>query len=99
MISRTQWMSAVLLFSTAVFGAAAAHAAGYPERPVTLVVGYSPGGGSDILTRIVGKALSEKWGQSVVVENRAGADGSIAANYVAHAAPNGYTLIIVTNSP
>jgi len=98
MTSRIQRVSAALLFSTAVFGATAAHAAGYPERPVTLVVGYSPGGGSDILTRIVGKALSEKWGQPVVVENRAGADGSIGANYVAHATPNGYTLIMVTNS-
>ena len=88
----------MLSFGWLVPGAELVFGQAYPARPVSLLVGYSAGGGSDILTRIVGKALSEKWGQPVVVDNRAGADGSIAANYVAHAAPNGYTLIVVTNS-
>src|SRR5438105_6391727 len=90
-----------LLFMCAIgamSGAAGARAAGYPEKPVRLVVGYSPGGGSDLITRIVGKALSDRWHQPVVVDNRVGADGSIAAAYVANATPDGYTLIMVTNS-
>lgn len=78
----------------AVTGAQAA----YPDRPVHLIVGYAPGGGSDIVTRTVGRALSERWKQPVLVENKPGADGSIAADYVAHAAPDGYTMIMVTNS-
>ena len=73
-------------------------AAGFPERSVTLVVGYAAGGGSDIITRFVGKALAERWGQPVVVDNRTGADGSIAADYLARNPANGYTLIMVTNS-
>lgn len=78
--------------------ASALATAAFPERPVTLLVGYAPGGGSDIITRFVGKALAERWGQTVVVENRTGADGSIAAGVVARSAANGYTLIMVTNS-
>lgn len=98
MSGRGRWISVLLTCATALFGAGAAHAAGYPEKPVRLLVGYSPGGGSDLITRIVGKALSDRWRQPAVVDNRVGADGSIAASYVAHATPDGYTLIMVTNS-
>ena len=86
----------LVCFVTAL--AAAACAAEYPQKPVRLVVGYAPGGGSDLITRIVGKALSDRWHQPVVVDNRVGADGSIAAAYVANATPDGYTLLMVTNS-
>ena len=73
-------------------------AAGYPERPVTLEVAFTPGGPSDVLARIVGKAMGEILGKTFVIENRPGAGGNIAAEYVAHARPDGYTLLMGNNS-
>lgn len=70
----------------------------YPERPIHLVVGFAAGGGADFLARVFAQALTLELGQSVVVENRAGANGSIAADVVAHAEPDGYTLAWITNS-
>jgi tripartite-type tricarboxylate transporter receptor subunit TctC len=67
-------------------------AQGYPNKPVKMVVGFAPGGGTDILARIVGQKLSETWGQPVVIENRPGASATIGANVVAQAPPDGYTL-------
>src|SRR5690606_14513820 len=72
--------------------------AAYPERPIRLVVGMPPGGGADFVARLVASKAQEKLGGKLVVENRAGADGIIAANYVANADPDGYTLAWVTNS-
>jgi tripartite-type tricarboxylate transporter receptor subunit TctC len=73
-------------------------AAGYPNRPVTLIVPFSPGTGIDILARTIGPKLSEKWGQGVVVENRPGASGNIGTDLVAKAPPNGYTLMVTVNT-
>ena len=71
-----------------------AHAQTFPSKPITTVVGFEPGGGTDTTARIVAKTLSEQIGQQVVVENRAGAGGDIAVDYVAKAAPDGYTLVL-----
>jgi tripartite-type tricarboxylate transporter receptor subunit TctC len=75
-----------------------ARAAGWPERPIHLIVPFPAGSSSDIVARIVAQALGQKLGQTVVVENRPGASGEIAAEYVAHAAPDGYTLGLINTS-
>ncbi len=74
------------------------NAANYPSRPVTLVVAFPPGGPSDVLARIVGKKMEQLLGQPFVIENRPGAGGNIAADTVAHANPDGYTLLMGNNS-
>jgi tripartite-type tricarboxylate transporter receptor subunit TctC len=76
----------------------AARAAGWPERPIHLIVPFPAGSSSDIVARIVAHALGERLNQTVVVENRPGASGEIAAEYVAHAAPDGYTLGLINTS-
>jgi len=78
--------------------ATSAYAAGYPERPVMLVVAFPPGGPSDVLARIVGKKMEELLGQPFVIENKPGAGGNIAADFTAHAPPDGYTLLMGNNS-
>ena len=72
--------------------------AAYPERPVHILVGYSAGTTSDVFARIIAQKLSERWGQPVIVENRDGAAGSIAADLVAKSAPDGYTLMLTSNA-
>jgi tripartite-type tricarboxylate transporter receptor subunit TctC len=76
----------------------AAVAADYPTRPVNLVVAFTPGGPSDVLARIIGKKLEQILGQPFIVENRPGAGGNVAAEQVARAAPDGYTLLNGNNS-
>lgn len=71
----------------------------YPVKPVKLVVGFAPGGAVDFLGRLVGDKLRESLGQSMVVENRAGAGGNIATEYVARADPDGYTLLVASFGP
>jgi len=90
---RCFWLFAALL----VLGATAAQAE-YPDKPVRFILGFSPGGGVDIQARIVGDALQKKWGQTIVIESRAGANGSIAADFVSRTAPDGYTLVWVSNA-
>ena len=77
---------------------AKAQQGGYPNRPVTIVVAFPPGGPSDVLSRIVGKRLNEILHQPFIIENRPGAGGNIAAEQVARAAPDGYTLLMGNNS-
>src|SRR6185312_11862320 len=72
--------------------------AAYPDHPVTLVVAFTPGGPSDVLARIVGKKMEEILGTPFVIENKPGAGGNIAGEYVAHARPDGYTLLMGNNS-
>jgi tripartite-type tricarboxylate transporter receptor subunit TctC len=80
------------------FAVVGAGAAEYPMRPVTLIVAFTPGGPSDVLARILGKRLHELFGQPFVIDNRPGAAGNIAAEAVANAAPDGYTLLMGNNS-
>ncbi len=75
-----------------------AHAQDFPAKPIRVLVGYAPGGGADAVARIVAQKLSERLGQSVLVDNRSGAVAMIAAEMVAHATPDGYTLL-VTDTP
>ena len=92
-------MSAALAGLLALAAAmAVAIAADYPERPVTLVVGFPPGGASDILARIITDKLGSLLGQPFIVDNRPGAGGNVAGEVVAHAAPDGYTLLLGNNA-
>jgi len=79
--------------------AAAAGAQNFPSRPVTLTVGFAPGGGTDTAARVIAQKLSENLGQSVVVDNKAGAGGNIAAQHIATAAPDGYTIHLTSVGP
>lgn len=72
----------------------AGHAQSYPSKPVRILVGYAPGGGVDTTARMLGAALGELWGSTVVVENRPGAAGNIATEVTAKAPPDGYTLVL-----
>jgi tripartite-type tricarboxylate transporter receptor subunit TctC len=85
--------SALLLSS-----AATALAQNYPNKPIRIIVPAPPGGTTDALARIIGQKLTESWGQPVVVDNRAGASGIIAAEVTAKAAPDGYTLLLATST-
>ncbi|HET9902810.1 MAG TPA: tripartite tricarboxylate transporter substrate binding protein [Xanthobacteraceae bacterium] len=84
----------------AMFGAStmATGAADYPNRPITLVLGFAPGGPSDVLARIVSRKMEQSLGQPVVIDNRPGASGAVASQAVARAAPDGYTLLLASSS-
>jgi tripartite-type tricarboxylate transporter receptor subunit TctC len=68
----------------------------YPNKPIRVVVAFGPGGIADTIARLVGQKLSDRFGQSIVVDNRAGAGGTVGAKLVAAAAPDGYTLLVIT---
>lgn len=75
-----------------------ASATGYPEKPVTITVGFSAGGPTDIVARVLAEKLTQKLGQSFIIDNKAGASGAVAANLIKKAAPDGYTLMIGSSS-
>src|SRR5258707_13802228 len=83
----------------AAFAASGFAQSGFPSRPVTLTVGFAPGRGTDTAARIVAKKLTEIIGQPVVVENRAGAGGNIAAQHIGTAPPDGYTIHLTSVGP
>ncbi len=87
-----------LTLACALSGAASAAAQNYPNKPIRLIVGYSAGGGTDVIARIVGLRLSEVLGQPIVVDNRPAAAGSAAAGLVARSPADGYTLFVAATS-
>src|SRR5215475_2598547 len=89
----------MILATAALTVAAAANGQTFPNRPVTLTVGFAPGGGADTAARLIAQKLGENIGQPVVVENKAGAGGNIAAQHIATAPPDGYTIHLTSVGP
>src|SRR5262245_25434667 len=88
------------LVGLALAAAAVASAfAAYPDKTVTLVVPFPPGGSTDAIARVIGQKLQEKFGQSFIVDNKAGATGTIGAAFVKRAPPDGYTLFVSSLGP
>jgi tripartite-type tricarboxylate transporter receptor subunit TctC len=75
-----------------------ASAQGYPNKPVRLIVPFAPGGFTDVVARILGQKLSAAMGQQFIVENKAGAGSTIGTDFVAKAAPDGYTLVMISST-
>jgi tripartite-type tricarboxylate transporter receptor subunit TctC len=95
MPTRRRFLSLAASLAAPAILPARALADNWPAKPVKIVVPFTPGGSTDITARLVGNRLQELWGQSVVVENKPGAGGNIAADMVAHSDPDGYTIFIV----
>ena len=74
-------------------------ASSYPNRPVRVIVPYPPGGGADILARILSEKLTTRWGQPITIENRSGAGGNVGTEAVAVAAPDGYVMLFTAHPP
>lgn len=91
-MKRAQTLAAVLIGALCFSGTS--HSQEYPNKLVRIVVGFGPGGSIDILARLISQKLSETWGQTVIIENRPGAGGTIGADLVAKAQPDGYTLLV-----
>jgi len=98
MLNLVRWCATVCAMLAAPLSAQAQHAATYPDRPIRLVVAFVPGGATDTLTRQLTEDLKEALGQAVIVENRPGANGYLAWNYVASSDPDGYTLLMAENA-
>jgi tripartite-type tricarboxylate transporter receptor subunit TctC len=95
---RSTFIRRLTVLALAAFGAAgAAHAQGYPTKAITLVVPFAAGGPTDVVARLLGASMQRTLGQTVVIENKTGAGGTLAAQYTARAAPDGYTFLIHHN--
>ena len=87
-----------LVIAVGVAGAAWGQGAAYPVKPVRLVVHIGPGSSMDIVARVLAQKLTDRWGQQVIVDNRAGAGGNIGVDLVAKGVPDGYTLLFASSS-
>lgn len=92
-----RFLSAVVVVASFVFGSTAFAQSAYPGKPVRIIVGFGPGGPTDVAARLVGGKLAEVWGQQVLVENRPGGNGFIGMSAAAKSAPDGYTLMLAAN--
>src|SRR5215213_7687005 len=90
--------AAFLFAAVAVQAQTAAQLSDYPNRKITLMVGFAPGGGIDTIARVIGQGLADQFGYQIVIENRPGAASNIAARAVASAPADGYTLLVTGNS-
>jgi tripartite-type tricarboxylate transporter receptor subunit TctC len=97
-MKRLQAAAAALLLSLGWLGSANAQAPAYPSKPIKIVVPYGAGGGIDVIARLVGERLSQRMGQPVLIDNRPGGGTLLAAEQVAKSAPDGYTLMVTTDS-
>ena len=95
---RRRWLRTAALASALALAGASAFAQAWPNRPVRLVVGFAPGGGTDVMARALAQALTESLGQPVVVDNKPGASGNIGASDVVRAAADGYTILLAPTS-
>ena len=91
-------MIRTLLLALCLLAYGQVHAQEYPSRPVRVIVPFAPGGGTDVFARVLAQRLQEATGQSVIVDNRAGAGGNIGTEIVAKSPPDGYTLLFVTTA-
>lgn len=98
-LARRMFRLAAALACALMLGIGPACAQDYPNKPIRLILGYPPGGSTDATARVIGPRLSEILGEPVVIENKGGAGGTIASDFVAKAAPDGYTLLLNTSSP
>jgi tripartite-type tricarboxylate transporter receptor subunit TctC len=92
------WLGRIVITIFGLLFATAALAQSYPDRPIRLLVAFPPGGAADIVARLLAQSLSVRFGQPVVVENRPGSNGNVAGDAAAHAAPDGYTLVLASGS-
>src|SRR6188768_3548665 len=93
-----RWLTCAGLSVAAVMATPAAQAQAYPDKPVRFIVPYPPGGGTDVIARIVQSRLGDALGQQVIIENRGGAGGAVGTGEAAHAAPDGYTFLFTLSS-
>jgi tripartite-type tricarboxylate transporter receptor subunit TctC len=93
----TRWVGLVLAAVMTCWGASAAHAQNWPNGPVKMFVGFGAGGSTDIIARDIGRELEKMWGQPVIIENRAGANGAIAAGQLAKLPADGQTLMMIVS--
>ena len=87
-------VTSMAVLCTAAAPALAQTVQAYPNKPIRVIVPFPPGGPTDVVARLIGNKLGERWGQPVLVENRAGAGGTIGAEIVARSVPDGYTLVM-----
>jgi tripartite-type tricarboxylate transporter receptor subunit TctC len=94
-----KYLLRILVAACATLISPTLHADNYPSKPITLVAAFGPGSASDTICRVIAQPLGAALGESVIVETRPGANGALAGQYVARSAPDGYTLLMATNSP